>query len=110
MCKKGQGCCCTCHSTFSIEQRFISKNGKLSKLLSATRKIVEMHKIPFFDKVSPCSEAVEKFCEGASPHMRESTGTTSQKCKKEESRKFVGRYCRPKEKKRKEKKRREIKS
>jgi hypothetical protein len=47
MCKNIQGCCCNCHSKFSIEQRFFS-NDKLSKLLSATRKIVGMHKIPFF--------------------------------------------------------------
>jgi hypothetical protein len=73
MCKKGQNCCCTCHSPkFSIEQRFFS-NDKLSKLLSATRKIVGMHQILFFDKVAPRLEAVENFCEGASPQMPKST-------------------------------------
>ena len=72
MCKKGQNCCCTCHSKILIEQRFFS-NGKLSKLLSATRKIVGMHQIPFFDEVSPRLEAVENFCEGASPQMPKST-------------------------------------
>lgn len=71
-CAGGQECCCTCHSNFSIEQRFFSNDG-LSKLLSATRKIVGMQRIPFFDEVSPRLEAVANFREGASQQMTKST-------------------------------------
>jgi hypothetical protein len=75
-CKNGQQCCCTCHSNFSMEQRFFSNDG-LSKLLSATRKIVGRQKIPFFDEVSPRLEAVANIREeGAlllSPQMTKST-------------------------------------
>jgi hypothetical protein len=72
-CKNGQDCCCSCHSKFSIEQRFFSNDG-LSKLLSATRKIVGMQKIPFFHEVSPRLAAVAKFRERAS--SQEMTNST----------------------------------
>ena len=72
------------------EQRFFSNDG-LSKLLSATRKIVGMQKIPFFDEVSPRLEAVANFREGALQGMTKSTRKVRKKIVGKVRKKIVGR-------------------